>query len=229
MKKLIQALLLGLCLTGVSFQGMAQRTLSYLALGDSYTVGEAVAVTKSWPVLLANDLSADGISVECKKIVATTGWTTDELIEAIAGDSTLKTDKFDLVSLLIGVNNQYRSFNFKQYKKEFKKLLATAIKLAGDNNKAVFVLSIPDYGVTPFVEKEGKDEALIANEIESYNQYARKLCEDLEVSFFDITPISIKAKNDLSYVAEDGLHPSVKMYAEWVDYIKAAVKRGISN
>ncbi len=226
MKKLILSVLLCLCLTGVSFKSMSQNQQSYLALGDSYTIGEAVESDERWPVVLANTLSANGLKVSCDKIIATTGWTTDELLDAVKKEEeTLLEADYDVVSLLIGVNNQYRGYPIEQYKKEFEVLLKKALAFAGEKSKSVFVLSIPDYGVTPFAKENDKDIQKIKTELESYNKLAQEICEKYEVHFYDITPISLKAQFSELYVAKDGLHPSAKMYEEWVDYVHAAIYR----
>lgn len=195
-------------------------TYKYLALGDSYTIGEAVAIDERWPHVLQGRLVGDGIKVELPKIIATTGWTTDELQAAIDKETPAKN--FDLVSLLIGVNNQYRGYPIDQYKEEFESLLQQAITFANGKPGRTFVLSIPDYGVTPFAAT--KDPAKIAKELDEYNAIAKVICEKYEVTFVDITPGSRRAAKDPSLVAEDGLHPSGKMYKEWVDAAYPVVK-----
>jgi lysophospholipase L1-like esterase len=204
---------------------MAQDSNTYLALGDSYTIGESVKSNNSWPQLLADKLNDRGVAIDVTKIIATTGWTTDELINAIEDDSSLVDTKYDLVSLLIGVNNQYRGYGIKQYEEEFELLLRKAIELAGKKAAKVFVLSIPDYGVTLFAKENNKNPELIAGELNEYNQIAKNISAEYGVSFFDITPISLKAYSDATYLAEDKLHPSAKMYEEWVDYIEVGVFR----
>lgn len=201
---------------------MAQDKISYLALGDSYTIGEAVASDKSWPSVLSHRLTERGVAVKLDKIIATTGWTTDELADAINEDQEIKKS-YDLVSLLIGVNNQYRGYGIIQYENEFKVLLEKAIELAGKKSKNVFVVSIPDYGVTPFVKSNNKNAALIAKELKDYNERARNIATQYGVCFLDITPISLKAAWDTDYVAKDGLHPSAKMYSEWAEYIEPVI------
>ncbi|MBX2843089.1 MAG: SGNH/GDSL hydrolase family protein [Flammeovirgaceae bacterium] len=188
---------------------------SYLALGDSYTVGESVDAEKTWPVQLVNFLKKNKVEVGTPKIIATTGWTTNELISAIKEENINK--EFDLVSLLIGVNNQYRGYPIDQYKKEFEELLQISIIYANDDPSKVFVLSIPDYGVTPFASERNPEK--IGKELDEYNAIAEAICKQYKVCFFDITPISKNAKNDPELVADDGLHPSGKMYMEWVDLI----------
>ena len=188
---------------------------SYLALGDSYTIGESVPEPLRWPVQLANQLTEKGVSISTPRIIATTGWTTDELQQALDKADIRQT--YDLVSLLIGVNNQYRGYAFDQYEKEFTELLNTAIQLANYDTQKVFVVSIPDYGVTPFGQK--KDPQKIAVELDRYNAKAREITEDRGVLYINITDISKKALGDLTLVAEDQLHPSGKMYSQWVERI----------
>jgi len=192
----------------------------YLALGDSYTIGESVPESMRWPVQLAEQLRAQGILVHDPNIVATTGWTTEELMTGIARANV--TGNYDLVSLLIGVNDQYRSYPFHSYEPNFEMLLKSAIGFAGGNIDHVFVLSIPDYGVTPFGQKS--DPARIAQELDAYNAVAKTICEKYGIQFFNITEISRDALNDNSLIAEDQLHPSGKMYTLWVNSIVAAIK-----
>lgn len=194
--------------------------MSYLALGDSYTIGESVEESLRWPVQLSRGFSKEGIEIEDPRIIATTGWTTDELKAAI--EEAKITEEYDLVSLLIGVNNQYRSYPFDQYEKEFEELLQMALKFAGNKTNRVFVVSIPDYGVTPFGQK--KDPLKIAAELDQYNAKAKELSEDKGIVFINITDISKKALNDSSLVASDQLHPSGKMYTQWVERISPSVK-----
>lgn len=222
MKILISILILPLVFL-VNHDNMAQEKIMYLALGDSYTIGEAVESEKNWPKVLSDNLSQRGVEVQLDKIIATTGWTTDELLAAIEEDRAIKNTDYNLVSLLIGVNNQYRGYGIQQYKEEFELLLKKAIKLAGKKVNRVFVVSIPDYGVTPFAIENNKNAGLIAKELHEYNKIAKNISDQYGVRFFDITPISLKAIWDKDFIANDKLHPSAKMYAEWVDYIAPGV------
>lgn len=190
-------------------------TISYLALGDSYTIGESVSTSKRWPVQLRDSLLNSGFDTVNVEIIARTGWTTGELLSAI--ESRNPEGPYELVSLLIGVNNQFRSYEFSIYAQEFEVLLKKAITFAGNDTSRVIVLSIPDYGVTPF--GQNRDPEKIAREIDRYNQYAHTLCETYDVAYFDITPISRLADSDNSLLASDGLHPSGKMYTQWVQQI----------
>jgi len=188
---------------------------TYLALGDSYTIGASVTQAESFPYQLQNFLKKNGRNVEDPKIIAVTGWTTDELQGAITQAKV--TQKFDFVTLLIGVNNQYRGYPLDTYKKEFSELLQTAIGFSGGRKARVFVISIPDWGVTPYAKNYAKSAQTIASEINAFNAAAEKITSDTGVSFTNITPDSRMAANDISLIAGDGLHPSGKMYTNWVN------------
>jgi acyl-CoA thioesterase-1 len=188
--------------------------IRYLALGDSYTKGESVAASDNFPAQLAASLTASGKKVNSYNIIAQTGWTTTSLINAI-NSSTYK-DTFNLVSLLIGVNNQYQGKDIGTYKIEFVQLAERAIKYAGGKKENVFVVSIPDYGYTPF----GKNNQMqISQQIDLFNAANKQLSDSLGLTYYNITPISRKGLAEPDLVAEDGLHPSAKMYAEWVKLI----------
>ncbi len=189
-------------------------TIYYLALGDSYTIGQSVAPDDRFPSHLRDRISADIDPVK-ERIVATTGWTTGDLHNGIE-NTDFERSQYDLVTLLIGVNNQYRGYALEDYKAGFRSLLEQSIDFSGDRKERVFVVSIPDYGVTPFGENSG-DPATIAQEIDAFNAAARVICEELGVAFLNITPISREAANDSSLIASDGLHPSGIMYKRWVD------------
>lgn len=191
--------------------------LTYLALGDSYTIGESVQASESFPYQFAMQLRAQGLNVAKPRIIAKTGWTTDELQAAIKAENLTQT--FDFVTLLIGVNNQYRGYSKVTYRKEFKELLQTAISFADGNKKRVFVVSIPDWGVTPFGLSSGKSIKAIADEIDAFNAINKEETLALEVSYTDITPGSRNAATDLSLVAKDGLHYSGKMHLQWASSI----------
>lgn len=199
----------------IEMHNRSNDSIKFLALGDSYTIGESVATDKRWPVQLANRLNEDGFEVKEPKIIATTGWTTAELLEGIEKDNPI--ENYDLVSLLIGVNNQYRGYEIDIYKTEFRILIEQAIKFAGNKSENVFVVSIPNYGVTPFGQTRGEEK--IRTELLEYDRIAKEIANDYGINFVDITPISEKAKSDLELVADDNLHPSGKMYSEWTDKI----------
>lgn len=184
--------------------------LRYLALGDSYTIGESVEEAERFPNQLAALLSNEGLIVDVT-IIARTGWTTDELWQGIQAQTV--TPPYDLVSLLIGVNNQYRGYDIDEYREGFAFLLSKAIEYAGGDVKRVVVFSIPDWGVTPFAS--GRDAAQIASEIDAFNQVNLEETQKAGAHYVDVTPVSRKAATDSTLIAGDGLHPSGKMYAEW--------------
>jgi lysophospholipase L1-like esterase len=198
-------------------------SLKYLALGDSYTIGEAVAQEQSFPFQVAERLRAFGLDVDDPKIVAQTGWTTDELIKAIK-DAGL-SGKYDLVTLLIGVNNQYRGHSSENYRVEFKELLQKALSFSDYRPENIYVISIPDWGVTPFAQKSGRDITSISTEIDNFNSVNREEALKMGVTYVDITPDSKTASADLTLLAHDGLHPSVKMYARWAKKITRELQR----
>ena len=196
------------------------NTYTYLALGDSYTIGESVPYADCFPaqtVALLNKTKKFTAPV----IVAKTGWTTDELAINITQKKII--GKFDFVSLLIGVNNQYRGRDTANYRKEFIQLLDTAIKFAGNNTGRVIVLSIPDWGITPFGMNSGRDIAQISKEIDWFNSIAKWVAGQRGVDFIDITPHSRTATADPALIAGDGLHPSGKMYAYWAQQLSERI------
>lgn len=186
-------------------------SVRYLALGDSYTIGEGVGQAERWPVQLARLLEEAGRRVEGPEIVAATGWTTAELLAGIA--AAAPRGQFDLVSLLIGVNNQYRGLDPREYHVELGTLLARATGLAGGSAGRVLVLSTPDWSVTPFAD--GRDRDQIAAEIDRFNEIGRQASARLGARYVDVTPASRHAAADRTFLAADGLHPSGRMYAEW--------------
>jgi len=187
--------------------------LRILALGDSYTIGEGVAEEQRWPVQLAARLREQGRAVREPQIIARTGWTTDELSAAI--DQARPDGTFDLVTLLIGVNNQYRGRSANEYREQFRALLGRSVGFAGGRADRVLVLSIPDWSATPYAMSF--DRPRVASEIDAYNQINRQEADAAGAIYVDITPISRQAGADPELLAADGLHPSGKMYAAWVD------------
>lgn len=184
---------------------------SYLALGDSYTIGESVPENDRWTYQLADFLRRSDVNIGNPTTIARTGWTTAELQKAIQTSNL--TGTYDLVTLLIGVNNQYRGQPLEIYRQEFRDLLQTAVQFANNNPQKVMVLSIPDWGVTPFAQ--GRDRQQIAEDIDAFNAVAKIECEAAGIAFVDITPISRQSGPDPSYIAPDNLHFSGIMYAEW--------------
>lgn len=197
-------------------QSNAQKTqLTYLALGDSYTIGEVVTENERWPNQLADSLRKRGFVVEKPKIIAKTGWRCDDLIVAIH-DYEVK-EKFDLVSILIGVNNQYQGKSLEDFKINLELLIELAIKHSKYGREGVFALSIPDYGVTPFASTKNPDK--ISEEIEAYNNASQAIFKKNKIHFFDICPISKEARDFPELLAKDQLHPSGLMYQKWVSYL----------
>lgn len=192
------------------------ETISYLALGDSYTIGTSLEdSTRRYPVQLAARLNAAGIPCAGPRIIAQNGWTTGDLIEA-TNDFTPDT-AYGLVSLLIGVNNQYQGQSIDTYADEFTLLLNRAIQYAGNDTAKVFVFSIPDYSVTPFGMNGAADPAVIAEEIDQFNEVNAAIAGEYGVSYYPITDISRQAANNANLIASDGLHPSGEMYELWID------------
>jgi lysophospholipase L1-like esterase len=214
-KLLLMALVLSGCTADDTSSGqmpMKQPTLSFLALGDSYTIGERVDSALRWPVQMARALRDQGVSISDPLIIARTGWTTDELEEGIqAADPE---GPFDLVTLLIGVNNQYRGRDIEEYRVQLRALLNRAITFAGDRPRRVLVLSIPDWGVMPFAAD--RDRGAIAGEIDLFNRVKAEEAAALGIRYVDITGISREASGAPDLVAEDGLHPSGLQYSRWV-------------
>ena len=202
-------------------------TLRYLALGDSYSIGEGVPRAGCWPVQLAQALRDDGIALADPQIIATTGWTTDELDAAI--DAASPPGDYAFVSLLIGVNNQYRGRNVDDYGREFAALLERAITFADGRNERVLVLSIPDWGVTPFARDSGRDRNAIARDLDAYNAAARDLCAARGVAFVDITPVSRERGAEPAMLAADGLHPSAAMYTLWTQLALPLARRLLAS
>ena len=193
----------------------------YLALGDSYTIGESVKESEKYPMQLTEKLKTDNIILTDVDIIAKTGWTTDELNAAI--DQKNPNNDYDLVTLLIGVNNQYRGRDTANYRIEFSDLLERAVGFTSSKEN-VIVISIPDWGVTPFAKEKGKDQQQVASEIDIFNKINLEETLKRNIKYVDVTDISRKALNDLSLLADDGLHPSGKMYALWVERIYPIAK-----
>ena len=197
------------------------KHLNYIALGDSYTIGEAVNSWEAFPNQLAGQLTAGGLVTNPPKIIARTGWTTSELKEAISSSGVIQ--KFDFVTLLIGVNNQYRAEAKDTYRKEFKELLQIAVNYVNNNKSRVFVVSIPDWGVTNFAKQSGRNQKSISAEIDAFNTINKEEALSLGVSYTDITPGSRLATDDTNLIANDGLHPSARMYRQWCDLLTPKV------
>lgn len=192
------------------------HSAAWLALGDSYTIGEGVVAADRWPNQLARALRDSGTDIDDPRIIATTGWTTDELSEAMDRVQPPLAASYALVSLAIGVNDQYRGRDVDEYRRGFTALLDRAIALAGGRADRVLALSIPDWGVTPFARHEAGNRGNIAAEIDAYNAAAHAICDQRGVAFVDITPLSRTHGADADMLVTDGLHPSAAMYAQWV-------------
>ena len=203
-----------------SKESLAQKApLTYLALGDSYTIGEGVEEKDRYPVQLVRDLNATGKwQFESPQIIAKTGWTVDELD---AGINASQTDEqgYDLVTLLIGVNNQYRGRPVADYEKEFEEMLNRAIDFARGNKDRVLVLSIPDWGVTPFALDRGSNQNKVATEIDAYNTAKKAICDKYKITFIDITDDYRAIGSRPEMVVEDQLHPSGLVYARWTEQL----------
>lgn len=192
---------------------------SYLALGDSYTIGEQVPFAENFPNQTVQLLRKEGFAFYAAEIVAKTGWTTDELNQAMEG--MLFQQSYDVVSLLIGVNNQYRGRSVTEFKVEFENLLQRAIQFADHKPYRVFVLSIPDWGVTPFAE--GRDRKQVADEIDAYNYVCESSAKQFQCNFIDITASQRVDGHKADFLAADALHPSGKEYAKWSARLGEAV------
>ena len=189
----------------------------YLALGDSYTIGEAVASDQRWPVMLVKRLRKAGIEIRQPRIIAKTGWTTGELLEAM--EAAKIEPGYELVTLLIGVNNQYRGNEVPEYRDEFEELLEQAVRFAAGEPERVIVVSIPDWGVTPFARKDERGRETIAEEINAFNAVNRTVTEKHGAHYVNVTDISREVADDILLVANDGLHPSAQQYRRWTDRI----------
>lgn len=198
-----------------------KNLFTYLALGDSYTIGEAVPGESTFPFQLIQKLRESGLKINDPEIIAQTGWTTDELIEAI--NKKNDTSSYDLVTLLIGVNNQYRGYPMEVYRKEFAELLKRSITYAGGKKGNVLVLSVPDWGVTPYGKEKGNITD-VSREIDAFNLISKEETSKLGVTYIDITTGSRNAASDTTLIASDGLHPSGKMYANWVDHLMPIIE-----
>ena len=188
------------------------KPLTYLALGDSYTICESVDSLKQWPKQLVAKLKTSGLDINLSKMVAQTGWRTDNMLSAAKKE--VKKQKYDLVSLLIGVNNEYQGWDPINFKPEFEKCLDYAIEHCSKGKKGVFVVSIPDYGYTPFGASK---QTVISARLDLYNTICENVAKDKGVAFYNITDISRQDDPDHTLVAKDGLHPSAKQYGLWVD------------
>lgn len=219
-------------------------SLRLLCLGDSYTIGEGVAAAECWPQQLAAALQVSGVNIAAPEIIAQTGWTTDELAAAMAHHAC--RPRYDLVTLLIGVNNQYRAGqepkspegqggpggagrDLDNYRREFRSLLERAVALAGGEPARVVVISIPDWGVTRFGRASGRDTAQVARQIDLYNAANADIAATLQVRYADVTPASRDGGDRPAMLVDDGLHPSAAMYRRWLATILPAAQAAIAS
>ena len=197
----------------------------FLALGDSYTIGESVAVAQRWPEQLVVDMKNKGLRIDSLQIIAKTGWTTDELLLGIS--KSILAPEYDLVTLMIGVNNQYRGRSLDNFREELSVLMEKSIRFAGGDPTRVFVVSIPDWGVTPFAK--ARDRVQISRAIDSFNIEIQKQCQSRALRYIDVTEMSRQAAMDSSLVASDGLHPSGQMYSLWVEKMSPIIAEALHD
>lgn len=204
---------------------MTKHYFTYLALGDSYTIGEAVALDENFPYQVVQLLRKKNLHIHAPEIIARTGWTTLELAEHIL--HTKFNEDYDFVTLLIGVNNQYRGLSTDDYKNDFEFLLKKALHFADDKNDHVIVISIPDWSVTPFAKEH--DRKKITHEIDSFNEINKMIAAQHKVHYINITDSTRNAADDEALIANDGLHPSAKEYAKWADEIAELIEKTLNE
>jgi lysophospholipase L1-like esterase len=217
------SLLILIFITSMKYPNPPEKIHTYLALGDSYTIGEDVPSLENFPNQVAQLLTLKNHPFHSPAIIAKTGWTTDELQAGIANAAL--SGNYDFVSLLIGVNNQYRGWPADKYAIEFESLLKQAISFAGNEASRVIVLSIPDWGITPFAE--GRNRQQISKEIDVFNAINKEIADRYRVHYIDITPETRKAAEDPSLLASDGLHPSGREYSIWARQMAAIIEANL--
>lgn len=200
--------------------------LTYLALGDSYTVGEGVPSAQSFPFQLMKELKRSGLDFLPPKILAKTGWTAGELTEGI-GTARVGGEKYDLVTLLIGVNNQYRGLGLRNFQEEYPALLDMAVDFSKNGAENVILISIPDWGVTPFAKSKTQSSSEISLEIDSFNRYIREAANHRNTTFLDITKEYRKIGGLSRHLVEDQLHPSGSVYHLWAKSLKNLIVSGM--
>ena len=215
-------------INGMINNSIAEKKYTYLALGDSYTIGESVPTANNFPNQLVSSMLNNAIPFLPARIIAKTGWTTDELETGIemANNASPLLKSYDFVSLLIGVNNQYRGRSADNYKTAFEALLRKAIQFAGDKTDHVVVISIPDWGVTPFAKD--KDAEKITTEITDYNKVCKEEALKHKTHFIDITDRSLKVTEDSSLLTQDGLHYSEKEMSSWAEMLIDIIEKEIN-
>lgn len=205
------------------------NSYTYLALGDSYTIGEGLPITESFPFQTMHIFNENKIiEMENPKIIAVTGWTTDELAVGIRAEN-IEDNTYDFVSLLIGVNNQYRGRTVVEFQAQFEDLLLQAIDFADEKTERVFVLSIPDWGVTPFALEKGMNPEQIATEIDSFNAAVQQICRKHQVRFIDITTSSRIFGKSKYYLVEDKLHYAAHEYGRWANRLAIEMKDQLNH
>lgn len=214
------------CLMALTGCASMDRTQRYLALGDSYTIGEGVAAGDRWPMQLAALLRADGLPVDDPRIVARTGWTVAELDAAMDGEAL--EPSYDLVTLLIGVNDQYRRGAPEEYRSQLRAMLARALRLADAQPRRVLLVSIPDWGVTAFAQKDARGAVAIGTGIDAFNQVAREEARRFAIVFVDITELS-RSPAHRAELVDDGLHPSGAQYRAWAMRIAPAARTALES
>jgi lysophospholipase L1-like esterase len=202
-----------------------QKHYTLLALGDSYTIGEAVLLQESFPYQTVQILRRGGYDFAAPETIARTGWTTEELTSALTGYTF--SPKYDFVTLLIGVNNQYRGQDLIVYKEQFETLLKKSLELAGAKKEHVFVLSIPDYSVTPFAA--ARDIEKISKEIDEYNKLSKAICIQYKIPYVEITNGTREAKTKADLVAGDGLHPAASEYGRWAQKLADSIAKQLKK
>jgi lysophospholipase L1-like esterase len=207
--------------TNMPVDSSAESEYTWLALGDSYTIGESVHEAERFPAQTISILKDKKVFFKPPEYIATTGWTTLNLLDAIAAKNL--QGSYDAVSLLIGVNDQYQHFDTGSYRMHFIECLEKAITLAGNKADHVFVLSIPDYSVTPFAQNT--DTTQIRKELDEFNAINKEITLLYKISYTNITSLTREAKDDASLIANDGLHPSVKEYAKWAALLAPEIEK----
>ena len=200
-------------------------TARFLALGDSYTIGEGVASADRWPEILAGRLATSGVAIGQPEVIARTGWTTGELSDGI--DAAEPRGPYALVTLMIGVNNQYRGRPVDEYRRDLDALVTRSIAFAGGRPGRVIVMSIPDWGATPFAS--GRDRAAISAEIDRFNAVAHAAAEHSGTRWADVTQVSRRAGHEPALVAGDGLHPSRAMHVAWTDVVLPEARAALAG
>ena len=205
----------------LNYKAMNEIKFSWLALGDSYMIGESVNAGERFPAQTMALLQTAGYDFAEPKYIATTGWTTQDLLNAI--DQQKPKGPYDIVTLLIGVNDQYQHMDMAGYRERFNECLQKAIALAGNNREHVFVISIPDYSVTPYASNS--DTTQISKEIDEFNAINKAITLSYNISYIDITAGTREAKDDPSLLANDRLHPAGKEYAKWASLLADEIKK----